>query len=182
MRGVIQVEPVDSKEPASESTLTASSVASLPSVQVVTSSKPKETLPQPTVSEEAKPTLPETEAPKEDIRSMQLTVGTKTFSATLADNDAARAFVELMRNAPVVIHLSDYSGFEKVGSLGSSLPTSNGNITASEGDILLYNGNQIVVFYGSNSWSYTRLGKIDDLSGWKEALGSGEVTITFSIV
>ena len=88
--------------------------------------------------------------------------------------------MEMMREAPVVIEMRDYSGFEKVGSLGASLPTSNSQTTTQAGDIVLYNGNQIVIFYGSNSWSYTRLGKIDDLTGWEEALGSGDVTVTFS--
>lgn len=77
--------------------------------------------------------------------------------------------------------MSDYAGFEKVGSLGQSLPTENSRITARSGDIVLYQGNQIVMFYGSNSWSYTRLGKIDDLAGWQEALGNGDVTVTLSM-
>ena len=91
------------------------------------------------------------------------------------------AFVRMMQTAPVVIQMNDYSGFEKVGSIGTSLPASNSQTTTQPGDIVLYNGNQIVIFYGSNSWSYTRLGKIDDLSGWTEALGSGDVTVTFSL-
>ena len=57
----------------------------------------------------------------------------------------------------------------------------NSQTVTQAGDIVLYNGNQIVIFYGSNSWSYTRLGKIDDLTGWKRALGSGDVTVTFSV-
>ena len=61
------------------------------------------------------------------------------------------------------ILMSDYSGFEKVGALGTSLPASNSQTTTQAGDIVLYNGNQIVAFYGSNSWSYTRLGHIDNL-------------------
>ena len=108
-------------------------------------------------------------------------VGGRTFTATLEENAAVDAFVELMRVAPVVLQMSDYSGFEKVGSLGTSLPASNRQTTTQAGDIVLYNGSQIVLFYGSNSWSYTRLGKIDDLTGWEEALGSGDVTVTFSI-
>lgn len=104
-----------------------------------------------------------------------------TFTAALEDNAAVDAFVEMMREAPVVIEMSDYSGFEKVGSLGTSLPASNSQTTTQAGDIVLYNSSQIVIFYGSNSWSYTRLGKIDDLTGWEEALGSGDVTVTFSI-
>lgn len=91
------------------------------------------------------------------------------------------ALVEMMRESPVVIQMSDYSGFEKVGSLGTSLPTSNSQTTTQAGDIVLYNGNQIVIFYGSNSWNYTRLGYIDDLTGWEEALGRGDVTVIFSL-
>ena len=81
---------------------------------------------------------------------------------------------------PVTLSMSDYSGFEKVGSLGASLPANNAQTTTQAGDIVLYNGNQIVIFYGSNSWSYTRLAHVDDLTGWVEALGSGDVTVTFS--
>jgi len=115
------------------------------------------------------------------VGKMTLQIGNNTFMATLENNDAVEALVDMMREAPVVIQMSDYSGFEKVGSLGTSLPTSNKQTTTQSGDIVLYNGNQIVIFYGSNSWSYTRLGRIDDLSGWKDALGSGDVTVTFSL-
>ena len=79
------------------------------------------------------------------------------------------------------MQLSDYAGFEKVGPLGQSLPASNNQTTAHAGDIVLYQGNQIVMFYGSNSWNYTRLGHIDDLTGWEEALGSGDVTVVLSM-
>ena len=86
-----------------------------------------------------------------------------------------------MEQGPVTIAMSDYSGFEKVGPLGTSLPASNQQTTTQAGDIVLYQGNQIVIFYGSNSWSYTRLGHIGDLTGWEEALGGGDVTVTFSL-
>ena len=112
---------------------------------------------------------------------MHVQIGDKIFTATLENNAAVDAFIEMMEAGPVVIQMHDYAGFEKVGSLGTSLPTSNVHTTTQAGDIVLYNGNQIVIFYGSNSWSYTCLGKIDDLSGWEEALGSGDVTVTFSI-
>lgn len=120
--------------------------------------------------------------PGEDgAMKMNVQIGNSTFTATLEDNPAVDSLVQMMEDAPVVIEMSDYSGFEKVGSLGTSLPVSNSQTTTQSGDIVLYNGNQIVIFYGSNSWSYTRLGKIDDLSGWEEALGSGDVTVTFSM-
>lgn len=112
---------------------------------------------------------------------MLVQVGDSRFTATLEDNAAVEALVAMMQEKPVTIAMSDYAGFEKVGSLSASLPASNSQTTTQAGDIVLYNGNQIVVFYGSNSWSYTRLGHIDDLAGWEEALGSGDVTVTFSL-
>lgn len=139
-------------------------------------------------------TIPETEKSKmagtvadipkgaeEAVMNMKVQVGDAVFSATLEENEAAASFVEMMQENPVSIPMSDYSGFEKVGSLGTSLPASNSQTTTHAGDIVLYNGNQIVIFYGSNSWSYTRLGHVDDLAGWEEALGSGDVTVTFSL-
>lgn len=112
---------------------------------------------------------------------MNVQVGGAVFSATLENNEAVSELVAMMQESPVVIEMSDYSGFEKVGALGRSLTTSNNQTTTHAGDIVLYNGNQIVIFYGSNSWSYTRLGHIDDLTGWEDALGSGDVTVTFSL-
>ena len=108
---------------------------------------------------------------------MNVQVGTYTFTATLEDNDAVRELTEMMQAGPVTIHMSDYSGFEKVGPLGRSLTTSNSQTTTAAGDIVLYNGNNIVMFYGSNSWSYTRIGKIDDLTDWTAALGNGDITV-----
>ena len=112
---------------------------------------------------------------------MNVQVSGSTFTATLEENEAVDALVEMMEQGPVTIQMRDYSGFEKVGPLGTSLPTSNQQTTTQAGDIVLHQGNQIVMFYGSNSWSYTRLGHIDDLNGWEEALGSGDVTVTFSL-
>ena len=112
---------------------------------------------------------------------MNVQVGGSTFTATLEENEAVDALVDMMEQGSVTIQMSDYSGFEKVGPLGTSLPTSNQQTTTQAGDIVLYQGNQIVMFYGSNSWSYTRLGHINDLTGWEEALGSGDVTVTFSL-
>ena len=115
------------------------------------------------------------------VANMNVQVGDVVFSATLEENEAVSALVEMMRESPVVIQMSDYSGFEKVGSLRTSLPASNSQTTTQAGDIVLYNGSQIVIFYGSNSWNYTRLGRIDDLTGWEDALGSGDVTVIFSL-
>ena len=112
---------------------------------------------------------------------MNIQIGDATFTATLEDNAAVRELIEMMNDEPVTIDMRDYSGFEKVGPLGRSLTTDNHQTTTTAGDIVLYNGNQIVMFYGSNAWSYTRIGRIDDLSGWEEALGSGSITAVFSL-
>lgn len=123
--------------------------------------------------------------PKEDTtvdtHTLYLTVEGVTFPATFADNQGAEALADLLTDGPLTLSLEDYGGFEKVGSLGHSLPTSNTHIITQSGDIVLYQGNQIVLFYGSNAWSYTRLGQVTDLTGWQEALGHGDVTVTLSL-
>ncbi|MCH5337852.1 MAG: hypothetical protein J1E03_03640 [Acetatifactor sp.] len=112
---------------------------------------------------------------------MNVQVGDYIFTATLENNEAVKELLDMMKEGPVTIEMDDYSGFEKVGSLGRSLTTSNSQTTTFAGDIVLYNGNNIVMFYGSNSWSYTRIGKIDDLSDWEKALGSGSITAVFTV-
>lgn len=126
---------------------------------------------------------PDTNSDTEEnmVKKMTLQIGNSSFTATLENNPAVDAFVEMMNDSSVIIQMNDYSGFEKVGSLGTNLPADDKQTTTHAGDIVLYNGNQIVIFYGSNVWSYTRLGKIDDLSGWEDALGSGDITVTFSL-
>ena len=121
----------------------------------------------------------ETDEKGQTPMKMNVQIGDQTFTATLAGTKAAQEFAQML---PMTITLNDYSGFEKVGSLGRSLTTSNSQTTTAAGDIVLYNSNNIVMFYGSNSWSYTRLGKIDDLTGWADALGHGSVSAIFTLV
>lgn len=123
----------------------------------------------------------EEETGEQTEMKMNVQVGDYTFTATLENNTAVDELVEMMKEGPITISMSDYSGFEKVGSLGRSLTTSNSQTTTDAGDIVLYNGNNIVMFYGSNSWSYTRIGKIDDLTDWTKALGSGSITSVFTL-
>ena len=110
-----------------------------------------------------------------------ITIGESIFAATFADNAGAAALKELLAEGPVTIEMEDYGGFEKVGPLGQSLPTENVQTTTQAGDIVLYQGNQVVLFYGSNSWSYTRLGRVEDLAGWQEVLGSKAITAVLSL-
>lgn len=122
-----------------------------------------------------------TETEKENMQ-FYITVGTTRLNATLEDNSATAALKEKLKTAPITIDMSDYGGWEKVGSFGFSLPTSNEQITAQPCDFVLYQGNQLVIFYGSNSWEYTKLGKIDGVTQTElqTVLGEGNVTVTLT--
>ena len=152
-------------------------IAEEPAEQATAEEPAEQAAPQLSVESEE----PDGALQEEEQMKMQLTVGGKTFEATLEKNSAVQALVQMMEQEPITIQMSDYAGFEKVGALGVSLPTQNSQTTTAPGDIVLYQGNQIVLFYGTNSWSYTRLGKIDDLTGWEQALGDADVTVTFSL-
>lgn len=110
-----------------------------------------------------------------------MTANGYSFAVALEKNQAVNELLDMMANKPLTLELSDYAGFEKVGPLGTSLTREDKQTTTEAGDIVLYNGNNIVVFYGSNSWSYTRLGHIDDITNLASALGDGDVTITFNL-
>lgn len=117
----------------------------------------------------------------ENKMQMNVKVGDRNFIATLKANEAVDVLVEMLKETGITIKMSDYADFEKVGALETNLPTNNQQITTQPGDIMLYQGNQIVLFYGSNTWNYTQIGHINNLSGWQEALGDGDVTITLSL-
>ena len=108
---------------------------------------------------------PMNEVTAQDLSTkMYITIGGETQAATLVDNSATQALVERLQSGDVTVTLNSSGGFEIWGALGFSLPTSNQQINAQPGDIILYNGSNICMFYGSNSWSYTRLGHIDSLT------------------
>ncbi len=116
---------------------------------------------------------------------IQLTISGTTLPVLIEDNVATRALVSALRESSITYTARDYGGFEKVGALGRSLPTSDTDITTQAGDVILYNGDNIVLFYGSNSWSYTRLGKIqykslDELKSFLKA-GGGNISVTLSL-
>ena len=118
--------------------------------------------------------------------SIQITSdsGSHTLAATLADNSSAMAFYELLEKGPVTIKMTDYGNFEKVGPLGTKLPRNDTQITTQAGDIILYQGNQITIYYDTNSWNFTRLGKVDGVTQaeLKKILGKGDVTAVFNIL
>ena len=118
-------------------------------------------------------------------QKMYITIDGRTETATLVDNAATRELVARLQEAPVTVTLNSSGGFEIWGALGFSLPTSNEQINAQPGDIVLYNGSNICMFYGTNSWSYTRLGKIGGLteSELRTFLKAGEsnISVTMSV-
>ncbi len=93
--------------------------------------------------------------------TINVTVNGVTKTATLVDNVATKALLELLSKGNVTVKTDDYGGFEKVGTFGTKLPTANSLIDTVPGDIVLYQGNSISFFYDNNGWSYTMLGKID---------------------
>lgn len=113
---------------------------------------------------------------------MHLFIGDTEVSVAWEDNESVSALLDLAKAGPLIIEMSMYGGFEQVGSLGSSLPRNDKQTTTESGDIVLYSGNQVVIFYGSNSWAYTRLGRITDKTATEmnELLGNGNVVITIS--
>lgn len=121
-------------------------------------------------------TMPET---------IKITISGKTLPVKIEDNEATKALVAALREASITYEAHDYGGFEKVGPLGRTLPASDTQITTQAGDVILYSGNQIVLFYGSNTWSYTRIGKIqyeslDELKSFLKA-GEGNISVTLSL-
>lgn len=116
--------------------------------------------------------------------SLYITAGERTEAITLVNNDATRRLLEILANGPMTISMNDYGGFEKVGSLPMSLPTSNSHMTTEPGDVILYQGRNLVIFYGSNTWSYTMLGKISSLSAneIRDFLGNGEIDVKLSLM
>lgn len=126
-------------------------------------------------------TLP-TDEPAAVEKELQMKIQDTVVAVDWEDNVSVKALKELCESKPLTIGMSMYGGFEQVGSIGKSLPRNDVQITTDAGDIVLYSGNNIVVFYGSNSWKYTRLGRITDKTDAElnELLGNGDVTITIS--
>lgn len=114
---------------------------------------------------------------------MKVMIGDTVFTATLADNSSAQALAELLREGPLTIDMHDYANMEKVGPIGQSLPENNEQVTTGPGDIILYLGDSLVIYYDTNSWNFTRIGKINDVTQEEllAAMGSGNVSVTFEL-
>ena len=121
-------------------------------------------------------------AENEKAETMRLKIGETEVSVAWEDNESVDALKELARDG-LSIPMSMYGGFEQVGPIGKDLPREDRQTTTQAGDIVLYSGNQLVIFYGSNTWAYTRLGKIVDKSASEltELLGSGDAAVTLTM-
>lgn len=118
-----------------------------------------------------------------DSMKIDVKIGSTTLTATLADNSSADEFAALLTQGEITVDMHDYNNFEKVGDLPQNVVTNDEEITTEPGDIILYNGNQITIYYDTNTYSFTRLGKIDGVSQdeLKSLLGEGNVRVTFSM-
>ena len=168
------------------SSTTVSSQGSESSTDVI-SSADSASIPSETVSSESFAEPASTVAPESDIKqektTMKITANGNSLTAVLADNSSAQALLERLQDGPVTVEMNDYGNFEKVGPLGFSLPTNDEPISTSPGDVILYQGTNITVYYDENHWNFTRLGKIENVTreDLLDFFGDGTVTVTFSL-
>ena len=122
-------------------------------------------------------------AVNEPIPTLVIDTGERSFYAHLEDNSSAEALAEKLSEGEISVDMSDYGNFEKVGDLPWELPTNDESITTEPGDIILYQGNKITIYYDENTWDFTRLAKIEDVTTEEllEALGTDDVTVRFWI-
>lgn len=114
---------------------------------------------------------------------MNIKVNGTNIQVKLYDNSSAQAVKELLRKGPLTISMKDYAHMEKFGSFGVQLPTNDEHITTEAGDVILSEGNLLVIYYAPNTWRFTRLGKVQNLSEseLKKVLGKGSITATLTL-
>lgn len=137
-----------------------------------------------TAQTELQPTEAVRESSEQEVTDMKMKIQIKdmSFTATLEDNSSVDALRELMADGPITLNMSDYANMEKGADLGVTLPQNNEQMNTQAGDIILYQGKTLVIYYDTNSWSLTPIGKIDNVNEeeLRTALGTGDVTVTFS--
>lgn len=118
-----------------------------------------------------------------ETNTVNITIGDNVITATLVDNSSVAALKAALTDGPITVNMHDYGNMEKVGSLGMDLPRNDQQITTTAGDIILYQGNALVIYYAPNSWNFTRLGKVDNLTPeeLRAVLDDGDVIITLSL-
>ena len=124
-----------------------------------------------------------TEPEAESEQLLKIEVNGNTLYADFEDNSSAEALKEKLQSGSLTLEMEDYGGFEKVGDLPFSLPTNDENITTSAGDVILYQGNKLTIYYDTNTWTFTKVAKIRNAdSSLKSKLGEGNVKVTLSII
>jgi hypothetical protein len=120
---------------------------------------------------------------EEGKSSMQLQIGENILTAVLEKNSSTEALIKMLEEGPITINMNDYGNMEKVGLLGTNLPRNDQKIKAEPGDLILYQGNALVIYYESNSWNFTRLGKIKGFTKeeLKQILGDGDISVILSL-
>ena len=155
-----------------------------------TSTEDTETVSAPAGSSQITPPGNETEeitqasdADDSDDIKLNITIGDTVLTATMEDNSSVKALLELLADKPLTINMRDYGNMEKVGGIGTDLPRNDEQITTEPGDLILFQGNSLVIYYAPNSWNFTRLGKIDGITKDEltDILGNGDVTVTLSL-
>ena len=114
---------------------------------------------------------------------LKIHVNDTTFTATLEENSSAKAFAEFLAQGDMTLDMRDYGSFEKVADLPRSFPRNDKQIDTDAGDIILYQGNSITIYYDKNSWNFTRLARIDNVNKKRlqQILGKENVKATFSV-
>ena len=120
---------------------------------------------------------------KTDTNIIYAYIDDNILEINLEDNSSAEAFLKHLKENDIVVDMSDYGGFEKVGDLGFNLPRNDTDINATSGDVILYQGNSITIYYGNNYWNFTKLGKIENVSQdkLKNILGDYNIKVRFSL-
>ncbi len=120
---------------------------------------------------------------QKEMPIIKLDVNENTFTIQLENNSSSLAFLEKLKEEKIIVHAQDYGNFEKVGDLGFTLPTNDEKITTKPGDLILYQGNKITLYYDTNTWAFTKLGGIENVNPekLKNILGKEDVTLTFYI-
>ena len=129
-----------------------------------------------------KPSQPESDKGAVPMK-LKIHVNDTTFTATLEENSSAEAFAEFLAQGDLTLDMHDYGSFEKVADLPRSFPCNDKQIDTDAGDIILYQGNSITIYYDKNSWNFTRLARIDNVNKKRlqQILGKGNVKATFSV-
>lgn len=120
---------------------------------------------------------------EETTVKMKLEIGGHVFTAVLEENSSVNALKELFANEPLTLTMADYAGMEKCADLGKVLPQNNVQMNTQAGDIILYQGRFLVIYYGTNSWNLTPIGKVENVNAaeLRRVLGTGNVEVTVFI-